>query len=386
MKLLLIAHNYARTDQRKPLYYLSQLPDVELDAVAPCRWQEGGSVAHTELGQFDTYPLHVLHPVVFRQHIHSYPPISRILRELEPDIVYLREEPFSLVTALTLRAMQRICPSARGVFHTSLDDDRDLSRMPGVRRILFPRALRTSFEIADMAIGVSDKAADQMRKRGFEGPVTVVPNGTEVQDLERPTEDEIRLLRRDLHLDESYVIGYVGRLVHWKAVDLLVRAFAELNEPTARLLIVGDGDQRSSIEAQAGTLGVSDRVVMTGAVPFDKVREYMSVCDVVVLPSRTDAKTGVTEKFGRAIIEAMALNVPVIGSSSGGIPKVIGDNGFIFREDDCGHLVDRLRQVIDLAESERHALRQRAYGYVLERFDYERIANELYTNFSMLLR
>lgn len=118
---------------------------------------------------------------------------------------------------------------------------------------------------------------------------------------------------------------YVGRLQRtsrWKGVRVLLDAFtsvaAEIS--SARLALVGDGDDVASLRARAAALGIAERVDWCGALSGDDlVRAYQDAA-VVVLPSLTES-----ESFGMSLVEAMACGRPVVGSCVGGIPHVIRD-------------------------------------------------------------
>jgi len=99
----------------------------------------------------------------------------------------------------------------------------------------------------------------------------------------------------------------------------------------------------------------------------------MNMFDVLVLPSRTTRSW--KEQFGRVLIEAMACETPVVGSSSGEIPKVIGDAGLIFPEGDVVTLAHILGCVHDTAELGTQ-LGKKGRGRVLEMFTHRRIAEE----------
>jgi glycosyltransferase involved in cell wall biosynthesis len=86
--------------------------------------------------------------------------------------------------------------------------------------------------------------------------------------------------------------------------------------PTTRLLIIGDGPLRGALEARAEALGMTPRLTITGV--RGDVPALLAAADVLVAPSRN-------EGMGRALVEAMALGVPVIGAAVGGIPAVIVD-------------------------------------------------------------
>jgi glycosyltransferase involved in cell wall biosynthesis len=128
---------------------------------------------------------------------------------------------------------------------------------------------------------------------------------------------------------EAPVIGYLGRVVPKKGLDVLITAFARLHPrfPEARLVLVGDNDGgvlrdlRAQYQALARELGVGDRVIFTGFRP--DIRPYVADFDVLALPSTEP------ESFGRVLIEAMALRVPSVITAHGGAIEVVshGVNG-----------------------------------------------------------
>jgi glycosyltransferase involved in cell wall biosynthesis len=110
-----------------------------------------------------------------------------------------------------------------------------------------------------------------------------------------------------------------------KGFDVLLAALPALaaSVRSARVLLIGDGPERAALERQAAALGVRDRVTITGATA--EVPRCLTACDVLAAPSRN-------EGMGRALVEAMALGVPVVGTAVGGIPAVLSDG-------ECGRLV-----------------------------------------------
>lgn len=113
-------------------------------------------------------------------------------------------------------------------------------------------------------------------------------------------------------------VVFVGRLHPQKQVDVLVQAARLLRTPGVQVLVVGDGPDRSWLEATARELGVTDRVTFTGFVPHSAVPAVLAHADVVVLPSRY-------EEMGSVLVEAMRVGRPIVASRTGGIPDVITD-------------------------------------------------------------
>jgi glycosyltransferase involved in cell wall biosynthesis len=167
-----------------------------------------------------------------------------------------------------------------------------------------------------------------------------------------------------------FIIGYAGRLVSEKGIDLLLHAAARL--PGAwRVHIAGDGPAHTALADLAAQLGLADRVVFEGQLPSAQMVSFYHRLDALVLPSRT--RPNWKEQFGRLLIEAMACRVPVVGACSGAIPGVIGEGGLIFPEDDVAALHDHLLALME-DEALRQQLGEAGRARVIEHFTQARVA------------
>jgi len=158
-------------------------------------------------------------------------------------------------------------------------------------------------------------------------------------------------------------VGYVGRLVHEKGVDLLLRAISEMDRP-AVLCAIGAGGLEADLRALAESLPGVD-VRWLSRVPHEEVAQYMCAFDVMVLPSRSIPTW--REQFGMVLAEAMACGTPVVGSDCGAIPDVIGDAGLIFPEEDHRALATALDRLA-ADEQLRGRLSERALARTREHF------------------
>jgi glycosyltransferase involved in cell wall biosynthesis len=148
------------------------------------------------------------------------------------------------------------------------------------------------------------------------------------------------------------------------------------------LLLVGDGPMKEEILTKARQRGVAERVHLAGSVPHEETPLYYRLMSVCVLPSETEG--GWRESFGRALVEAMACGVPVIGSSSGAIPDTIDQAGRIFPEGNARALANAIRDVL---ENPRAADRLRTAGLARARdFTWEAIAAINYQAYLHILR
>jgi glycosyltransferase involved in cell wall biosynthesis len=110
------------------------------------------------------------------------------------------------------------------------------------------------------------------------------------------------------------VIGWVGRLSTEKGPDVALEAFASLEDPHARLLILGEGREQTALRQRADTLGVGERVLWRGVVP--NADKLFRAFDGFLLSSRTEGTP-------MALLEAMAADVPIVATRVGGVPDIV---------------------------------------------------------------
>ena len=132
------------------------------------------------------------------------------------------------------------------------------------------------------------------------------------------------------------MIGYVGRLLEIKGVVCLVEIMRYLPE-YVHLLIVGSGPEERNLRTTASKYGLENRIHFMGNVSYAQLPHYINCMDVGIVPSKTTKRW--KEQFGRALVEFMSCEVPVIGSDSGSIPEVLGEAGCIFHENNLQELV-----------------------------------------------
>ncbi len=164
-------------------------------------------------------------------------------------------------------------------------------------------------------------------------------------------------------------------------MQVLLQALAGL-EGNWRLQVVGSGPYGAALRELAVELGIQARVNWLGYVPSTEAPGILRSLDVLVLPSLTRANW--KEQFGRVLIEAMACEVPVIGSSSGEIPNLIGDAGIVFPEGDAVGLRDSLRWLVS-DPGLRSVLGQRGRQRVLERFTQAQVAADTYAVYKEMI-
>lgn len=215
---------------------------------------------------------------------------------------------------------------------------------PTFRRMIFRNLERTASRWCDRAIFISQPLIDwALNEKIIEKrKIVKIYSGINLDDFRPCTEDEKREIRRKHGLGEDdAVIGIVSKLWEGKGHSVLLKAVKELKQdiPDVKLIIVGEGDLLDSLRKEAENLGLKNSVVFKGfQMP---VSELIATFDIAVLPS-------FFEGMGRVILEAMAMEKPVVASRVGGIPELIedGKNGILFTAGNVRELSAALKEIL----------------------------------------
>ncbi len=179
---------------------------------------------------------------------------------------------------------------------------------------------------------------------------------------------------------EAIVIAVVASLTANKGHGILLEAFAQVfrSHPSIRLLIVGDGPLREQLEASTRQLTVDQAVIFTGI--RKDVFDLLQMADIFVLPSQ------IREGLGVAVIEAMAMGLPVIGTNLGGIPELIQDNknGLLVPPGDVGQLVEALMKLVN-DQALRTDMGNRGREMYEEKFTMSRMIRQIETLYDYYL-
>jgi glycosyltransferase involved in cell wall biosynthesis len=343
--LLVISHPNVVTHNQLVYVRLAEL-GWNLHLIVPHRWRDeyspAGFVPVAAPGLSGTFTrVRIARPGRHQRHVYLTRP-SRWLRRMQPDALFLEQEPFSVPTLQWGLAAERL-----GIPWGVQGDDNVDRPLPwparAIRRWAMPRAHYFAAR--------SPEATEILGLWGARAPIAVVPHTIP----EWP--------RGERAAGGTFTVGYVGRLVPEKGIDDLVAAARRL-EFDFRLLVVGDGPLRERV--QRTDLGRGTLDLRTG-IRSDGLPELYRSMDVLVLPSRTTATWA--EQFGKVLCEALLCGTPVIGSSSGAIPWVIETTGggVVFPEGDPGSLAAAIASLRE-AEAPRRELAERGCAAVWREF------------------
>ena len=352
MRVALVSKACLVGSYQRKLEELAALPDIELAVIVPPAWRDERGEVRLERAHLAGYRL-VVEPILFNgnYHLYFFPSIGRLLTVFRPDVLHIDEEPYNFAAYHLLRVAKRL--KAKTVFFAWQNLNR---RYP----FPFNRMERAVLRGSDACIAGNHDSAQVWRSKGFVGPTAIIPQFGVDPDLYVPREVDRPV----------FTIGYVGRFVEEKGPNLLVQAAARLPGDW-RLEMVGSGPMQGALHALVDRLDLRDRVTFRPWMPSAQLPWLYPTFDVLVLPSR--AKPTWKEQFGRALIEAMACGVAVVGSSCGEIPHVIGEAGLVFPEGDVGALgscLERLMRDSDL----RRDLISRGRQRVLEHYTQKQVA------------
>jgi sugar transferase (PEP-CTERM/EpsH1 system associated) len=236
----------------------------------------------------------------------------------------------------------------------------------GSRRHVFLR--RAHSPLVDRYIAVSEHIKRYLTEtvRIADSRITQIVNGVDTDRFSPLGPRPLQLLPRGFAVQESFIIGTVGRIQEIKDQETLIRAFARLvtENPSlarrGRLIMIGDGPLLLQLRDLVESLGVSRMTWLPGAV--GNVPELMRTFDVFVLPS-------LLEGISNTILEAMASGLPVIASAVGGNPELVeeGKTGRLFPPKDVQRLIILLERYAADPEMLRAHARQ-ARQTAIERF------------------
>lgn len=373
MRILVVGHTYMARINRDKLYELARHDDVEVYLITPKKWDTGMHLLESE--QFEGENIRVI-PLrtIFagNEAFYFYLPGHFFqIWKIRPDIIHVEQGADAFSYFQTLVAKRLFAPRAKCLFFTWVNWETHNH---------FPLSFFERFNLrhSDYAICGNREAADLLRRKGFGKPIKVLPQLGADTELFRKKDVSDLKIRLGL---KHFTVGFIGRLVREKGVLDLVEAASRLEVPI-NLLMVGSGDLREVILRRAAELGIGGKVKIIDSVPHEQVVDYLNCLDVLVLPSHTTKNW--KEQFGHVLIEAMACEVPVIGSSSGEIPNVIGDAGLIFEERSVEDLCRKLQTLMKNRQI-RSRLASAGRERVLREYTHQKIAQEMLKVFRQLI-
>jgi len=243
-------------------------------------------------------------------------------------------------------------------------------------QFVVPKCLRQM----DKLICISAQTREECLKWGIPAKqCTVIPIGIEVNDY-HPTLEERRRVEALIgkSTDDTKILLTVGRLVKRKGVaPFIAQMLPQIIQahPDVHYLVVGEGPERSSIEAQVRASGLGDKVSVLGRVDSRTLRTIYHLSDIFVMPN-IPVKDDF-EGFGVVALEACAAGLCVVASKLEGIQDAVihGQNGFLIPPDDIDGYVETILNLLE-DEQERKRCGNRARDFVLRNYNWEEVLHQ----------
>jgi len=227
--------------------------------------------------------------------------------------------------------------------------------------------------LAHLVICISYEEKHRLVRLGIPlGKIVVITHLPEIAELSGRSDQPFT--------DGRPTVVYAGHLSYWKGVDLLLEAFARLQEemPDARLVVLGDGWSRKSLEEQARKLSISNKVSFRGwlkpADAFDLIRSS----DITVIPHRVSS-------MPNKLFTYMHCGKPIVASDYPAIRTILEQNqcGVLFKSGDAKDLSAKLRLLL-LDEALRSKLGANARRAAISRYNWENESQKLLAIYSRL--
>jgi glycosyltransferase involved in cell wall biosynthesis len=388
MKILVASHTYIVELNREKLRELAKLDNnIQVKIIVPKIWQPGGvqnKIIESKPfkdGNFEVIPVDNFSQNNQGLLTFNYP-IINILKQFKPDIIQVEQGVKSLAYAQLITLNKLLNLKAKNVFFTWWN-------LPYQNKFPINVLEKYNLNNTDGLIVGNQDGLDILREHGYQKKAIILPQLGIDENLFTPQKQPELASKLQINSDD-FLIGFVGRFVQEKGIIPLLNSLLKIKELPWKLLLLGRGELETEIKKIARENKLDKRIITVESVAHQEVAKYINLMDTLVLPSETTynfktlTSVGWKEQFGHVIIEAMACQVPVIGSDSGEIPHVIGDAGLIFPEGDILALSNCLTQIINNQEL-RENLAAKGYQKCLTEYTNKALAKKQLNFYQQIL-
>jgi glycosyltransferase involved in cell wall biosynthesis len=229
-----------------------------------------------------------------------------------------------------------------------------------------------AFIKADVVQVISNHLGDWARRRGTkEANIELIHNGANPKSLKPDAQPaDLDKLKQKFNKKEGEIfLVNTARLVHQKANNNTIQALAKLPD-NIKLLLVGDGAEKSMLKNLSKELNLEDRVIFAGQVDRSEVSKYRQISDIFVCPSRN-------EGLGNAFLSAMALHLPVVATQEGGLKEFISDKtAWVVDKDSPDQIVKAIQDIINNPVKVK-TITNTAHQMVIEEYNWDLVARNM---------
>ena len=269
--------------------------------------------------------------------------VSREIKRFRPDLLYKRHGKFDTGALAAARGMRIPCVLEVNCLFTS---SQYAAFEPLALETMARRMERRALKLATLVVAVSSPLGADILATGTSN-VLVAPNGVDA-DYFHPGHADGARIRRQYDL-RGTVIGWMGIIREWHGVERLIDVVAA--DPGLTALIIGDGPGRPALEEKAAGLGIANRILVTGRVRHEDIRDYLAALDIAVV---TDERTGVASPM--KLLEYMAMGRAVVAPRQANIADLVDDqaDGLLFDPKEPGALSTKIAALARSPELRQH--------------------------------
>lgn len=282
--------------------------------------------------------------------------LKQIIKRFKPDIVHSH-----MIHANILARVTRVFVKIPVLVSTAHSNNEG-----GKARMLLYRATDALCEITT---NVSQDAVQSYIKKKAcpANKIMFVPNGINLKRFNKHEQD-YKEIRSELGLEEEFIWLAVGRLVEVKDYHTMIKAFAEVVKcnPHARLLIVGEGVLRETLESYVQSLQLENHIMFLGI--RKDIPRLMNASDAFVISS-------IWEGMPMVLLEASASELPMVATDVGGNGEVVEDgvSGYLARPADASDLSKTMQKMMSLSKDAREEMGKKGRAFVLAKYDIDAI-------------
>lgn len=341
MRILTISEVYPSPEQPQYGVFIKQQVDElkklgnDVDVLRPMRGSRNAQMEQASWADTTVYSMEyrvIRYELFLKQAAHAfYTQLKRLVKQNNYDVLAVHITSDTVLKIAT--DIGRELKIAVVAHYHGLNVWREYVSRHRTREGVYARRRAKMLKETQAIVGVSDKVCEVVRERITDVPVYTVYNGVETE-LFYPQGEKA----------EAFTIVGVGNLIPIKGFRFLIDAFAKIyqDNPCAHLSIIGDGVERTALEAQVRSLGLDGAVTFFGKLPYEQVAERMRRSHLFVLPSYYEA-------LGCVYLEAMACGLPTIGVRGLGIDEIIrdGENGLLVEPQDVDSLYGAIKAILE---------------------------------------
>jgi glycosyltransferase involved in cell wall biosynthesis len=299
----------------------------------------------------------IMDTISIKSDLNSARRVRKIFKKAKPDIVHIHGNKAAIINWLAQNTSPSMHLSARRrpkcilTVHNYPSNISESNENRSVSKSISQYMGRAIFNKADLVIAVSEDIKRFIEASNIvdNGGIRCIHNGIDIEEVEaagKLSGSNVIDLRKTYNLDQdSFLICGMGRLVPFKALDILIKSVYEIRKsfPNVYAFILGDGPLRTDLENLINERGLNGSVFLLGHV--DDPLRYLAGMDLFAFPS-------VREPFGIALLEAAAIGVPIVAARAGGVPEIIQDrlNGLLAEPGDVASFTQCILNAITDSE------------------------------------